>query len=154
MTKRIQAAQIFFWHCVTLGQQSYWRLNNFCNGLLGTVYELLCDFNQDFGSRAALISAVQINRMSYTLRRLCAACWRLCLICIKLFFFFFFFVGLVWGEHDHPTTEPSCEGSRSKSHCRRYCRYVVSTICNNLFTLCRWCGVSTALRMEDAKVNS
>ncbi|XP_054602783.1 major facilitator superfamily domain-containing protein 9 isoform X4 [Nothobranchius furzeri] len=28
--------------------------------------------------------------------------------------------GLVWGEHDHPTTQPSCEGTRSQPHCGRY----------------------------------
>ncbi|CAI5655691.1 major facilitator superfamily domain-containing protein 9 isoform X3 [Oreochromis niloticus] len=33
--------------------------------------------------------------------------------------------GLVWGEHDHPTAEPSREGSWSKSHCGRYCRIYV-----------------------------
>lgn len=29
--------------------------------------------------------------------------------------------GLVWGEHDYPSAESSCEGPRSKPHCGWHC---------------------------------
>lgn len=66
----------------------------------------------------------------------------------------YFFTGLVWGEHDHPTAEPSREGSWSKSHCGRSCRYVVSAIHNiHLFKLCSWCTASTNLTVTQKWIN-
>lgn len=89
------------------------------------MYEELPDFNQEF--EPDLFSAeMQMNRNAgvFTARaknNLIPA--YLFVLCgCKCNSDFLYFLGPVWGEYDCPTSKPSCEISRSKSHCCWDCR--------------------------------